>query len=240
MPIPFVLVHGAFEDATIWNATSRLLDDLGAPTLTAELPGRGANAAPAAEITLDSHRDAVLAVVESAGAPVVLVGHSFGGIVISAVAEAAPEKIHRLVYLAAYLPTSGQSLQDLASQDRDSRMGPNFLVDTTRLVAEVRREVSAALFVNDGSAELQTSFPATILPEPLPPLGTPVTLSAERFGRVQKTYVKTARDLVVSPYLQDRMLAATPVDDVLVLDTGHAPFLTAPEDLARTLASVGS
>jgi hypothetical protein len=73
---------------------------------------------------------------------------------------------------------------------------------------------------------LRKVLPDLILDEPLGPIATPVHLSAARFGTVDKVYIHTARDQVVSPYLQQKMVAATPVRLELTLNTGHTPFLT--------------
>jgi hypothetical protein len=76
---------------------------------------------------------------------------------------------------------------------------------------------------------------AGIISEPLAPLATPVTLTAGRFGKVDKVYIHTARDLVVTPTLQAAMIAATPVREELTLDTGHAAFAAAPVELAKAI-----
>lgn len=81
-----------------------------------DLPGREGSAR--GDVTMADHVAAVRAAIEAAGPePVTLVGHSFGGMVISAVAEAAPERIATLVYVAAYLPQDGDSMQALAESD---------------------------------------------------------------------------------------------------------------------------
>ncbi len=235
---PFILVHGAWEDASIWTGVRGELERHGHQAIAVDLPGRAGDATPKQEITLDHLRDRVLAAVQAQTTPVVLVGHSFGGMTISAVAEAAPEQIRRLVYVAAYLPQDGQSLQDLAFSDAESKAGPSFEVDTVNLVARIKREARADLFLNDGSETQRSAFPDTMVDEPLQPLGTPVTLPPERFGRVPKAYIQTARDQVVSPSLQARMIAATPVNTVVTIDTGHAPFLTRPAELAARLLAL--
>lgn len=233
-----VLVHGAWEDASIWGGVVAELESAGHVVQTVNLPGRAGDTTPTSQITLEAHRDAVLAVVRQSEAPVVLVGHSFGGMTISAVAEAEPGKIRRLVYVAAYLPQSGQSLQDLAFSDPDSKAGPNFEVDEPNLVARIKYEARADLFLNDADAALREGFADTMVDEPLIPLGTPVALTAERFGTVPKAYIRTLRDQVVSPALQERMLAATPVEHVVGIDSGHAPFLTRPAELAAAILDV--
>lgn len=237
-PPLIVLVHGAFENASVWSHTIAEFERQHLPSLAVNLGGRDGDETPMQQVSLNLYRDAVLAILEKVDEPVILVGHSFGGMTISAVAEAAPDKIANLVFLAAYLPASGDSLQSLAMKDRDSRMGPNFQVDGENLIATVKEDARVELFAHDGSPELQAVFASSIVAEPLIPIGTPVTLSPENFGRVRKTYIKTTLDRVVSPYLQDLMLRATPVDEVLEISSGHAPFLTRPVELASLIAKL--
>lgn len=68
--------------------------------------------------------------------------------------------------------------------------------------------------------------------EPLAPLATPVHVTAAHFGRVDKVYIHTAFDHVISPSFQARMVAATPVREEFTVETGHTPFLTEPDKLA--------
>jgi pimeloyl-ACP methyl ester carboxylesterase len=235
----FLLVHGAWEDASIWSGVVAELERRGRRAFAVSLPGRGPGAKPS-EVTLDMLRDAALAAVRAEAQPVILVGHSFGGITISNVAEAAPERIRLLVYLAAYLPQSGQSLQALAFSDADSKAGPAFQVDESRMTASIRQDARADLFLNDGDATTRDGFASTMVDEPLAPLATPVTLTADRFGRVPRVYIHTARDQVVSPALQARMVAASPVLRSATIDAGHAPFLTRPAELAGLLVQISA
>src|ERR1700755_2994757 len=107
---PFVLVHGAFHDSTVWSRVVERLQLAGQRAIAVDLPGRPRNPLPIDQVTLQAHTDQVLARMGSeSDPPVILVGHSFGGIVISAVAEAVPQRVKTLVYIAGYLPKSGQS-----------------------------------------------------------------------------------------------------------------------------------
>lgn len=236
----FVLVHGAFQDASTWDAVVPLIEANGGTAVTVELGGRGEDATPFGELTLEGYRDAVVAAVEAQEQPVILVGHSFGGMVISAAAEAVPDRIAALVYLAAYLPSNGESLVTLSSQDRYSQLGQEgvFQVSEDFTTASVLDTAFAAAFCPDCDETQAAAVAASQLPEPLPPLNTPVTLTAEAFGNIYKAYILTAQDIVVSPQLQALMIANTPVDHVYALDAGHAAYVTQPEALVAILEEV--
>ncbi|MGB9989358.1 alpha/beta fold hydrolase [Pseudoduganella rhizocola] len=220
------LVHGAFEDSHVWDAVSSKLQADGYRVINVNLPGRPSAPLASNLVTSELYRDTVLSAIGAEKQPVVLVGHSFGGIAVSAVAEAAPAKVRTAVYVAAYLPQNGESMLSLAKQDRDSKAGPALHIDEAKGLVSVDYAARADLFANGAPAGLRKMLPDLIIDEPLAPIVTPLALSAASFGQVDKVYIHTARDQVVSPYLQQKMVAATPVRLQLTLDTGHTPFLT--------------
>ena len=80
--------------------------------------------------------------------------------------------------------------------------------------------------------------PSSHKAEAVPPLGTPVALSAARFGSVPRVYVHTLKDNAVSHALQQSMLAAAGgAERVVSLDTSHLPMLTMPKALADVIAA---
>lgn len=230
-----VLVHGAWEQADIWQAVTPLLKKDGYQVVTVTLPGRPSSLLSPDKVSLDLYRDTILNAIGDPRQPVVLVGHSFGGITISVAAEAAPQKIRTLVYVAAYLPKDGQSLLDLGNSDKDSKIGPHLQIMKDKGIIAVEKSARADLFCLDCNDQFRAAIPNLIVDEPLAPLATPVHLTADRFGTVDKVYIHTAKDQVVSPALQATMLAATPVRREFTLGTGHTPFLTDPHGLARDI-----
>jgi len=241
-PPTFVLVHGAFQDASGWAGVVANLEAEGYTTVTVELAGRGEDTTPLGEITLDNYRDAVIEVIEAQEQPVILVGHSFGGITISSVAEAIPDRIQALVYLSAYLPRTEESLVSLSAQDHYSVLGQegNFILAEDFTYAAVLDTVFASAFCPDCNEEQLAAVAASQLNEPLAPLNTPVTLTPENFGSVRKVYILTSQDVVVSPQLQALMIANTPVDHVYALDAGHAAYIIVPDALAAILIEAAS
>jgi alpha-beta hydrolase superfamily lysophospholipase len=238
----FVLVHGAFQTAADWQSVAEALTAAGHTAVTVDLPGRSGDGRPLGEVTMMDHVAAVLKSVVAAAAvdadgKVVLVGHSFGGLVISAVAEADAAPLAGLVYVAAYLPrigtTPGDSLQDLAMTDHHGAwQADSFLPAADYSSASVNPRDRVAIFANDADAATAERIAAAMVDEPLAPLATPVPLTAERFGAVRKAYVVTLRDKAVSTDLQLTMIGRGMLDEVVPLDTGHVPQVTAPEALA--------
>lgn len=236
----YVLVHGAFQDQGAWTEVAPLLEAEGHTVLTLDLPGRGgASEKPLGEITLQDDVDAVLALVEAQSEPVILVGHSFGGIVISQAAEAAPDKIATLVYVAAYLPQDGQSLVTLSEEDKWNAFSEtNFLISEDHSSASVLESDRVKIFCEDCSDEYKAGVTADLRDEPLEPLGTPVSLSDENFGSVRKVYIETTRDNAVSNELQKIMLGRVGVDKVMTLESSHSPFFSQPAKLADLLLNL--
>jgi pimeloyl-ACP methyl ester carboxylesterase len=187
------------------------------------------------EVTMVRYQKTVAAAIAHEGRPVVLVGHSFAGFVISAEAEAEPEKIKTLVFLAAYIPHSGQSLLTLATSDKDSKLGPLLKIEKNKGLATVDPAAGAAVFANDAPAPVQDAVAKAIVDEPLAPLATPVTLTASRFDRVDKVAIHTLLDEVVSPALQASMAQSTALRLQLTINTGHTPFITQPDILAADI-----
>jgi pimeloyl-ACP methyl ester carboxylesterase len=243
-PPTYVLVHGAFQDARAWADVIPLLKSRGAQVVAVDLPGRVNDGTPPEAATLDSYRDAVLTAVKAQPGPVVLVGHSFGGITISNVAEAAPEKIQSLVYVAAYLPQAGaadQSMAKMAEGDQWNKFNKarqNFLLAPDYKTASVLADDQLLVFCAECSPDAQKKTLAVMQREPLKPAATPVALTAARYGSVDKVYIFTTRDNAVSYPLQQKMLERTPVRKTLTLDTGHSPFVESPQALADALLNL--
>ena len=123
-----------------------LLEAAGQRVLAPDLLGLGADQTRAREVTLRAWVDQIGELVNAQPAPVVLAGHSRGGIVISEVAEALPEKIAALIYLCAFLPRDGEALIHLAQTDEQSRILPNLIVDEHEGYHTVRAEAVPEIF----------------------------------------------------------------------------------------------
>jgi pimeloyl-ACP methyl ester carboxylesterase len=108
----FVLVHGAWSGGLIWRAVARALRKVGHEVYTPTLTGLGERRHLLnRDIDLDTHIQDILGVIDYEDlSGFVLVGHSYGGMVVTGVADAGPERVASLVYLDAFVPKNGQSL----------------------------------------------------------------------------------------------------------------------------------
>jgi pimeloyl-ACP methyl ester carboxylesterase len=240
----YVLVHGAFQDKRAWDDVVPRLEKAGAMVIALDMPGRANSNAPLETATLDAYRDTLLRAIEQQPGKVILVGHSFGGITISNVAERAPERIRTLVYVAAYLPQAGaadQSMAKLSEADQWNQFNKgrqNFLLAKDYKTASVLEDDQVLLFCAACSDAAKKKTLAIMQREPLAPAATAVTLSVERYGKVDKVYIATSKDNAVSPTLQQKMIERTPVRKVTTLATGHSPFVEAPDALAAALLAI--
>jgi pimeloyl-ACP methyl ester carboxylesterase len=231
----FVFVHGAFFDGSGFAATQALLQKRGYRAIHVDLPGRKGQSGSPAEQSLETYRQAVMAKIKDVPGKLILVGHSFGGIVVSDVAEAIPDRVTEIIYLAALLPRDGEALTDLLPQDKTNKMAPtSFQPDPKSATASIAREDRVRLFCADCTPATKKAFPDIVLAEPLPPLGQKVHLTA-RFAAIPKAYIYTRNDAILSYPFQQSMVVRTPVRETITLETGHVPFLSAPAKLADAL-----
>lgn len=229
-----VLVHGAWSDVSAWEAVTPLLEAKGINVLAVNLPGHGSDKTPFTSITLQSYVDAVKNQIGDLN-NVTLVGHSMAGIVISQVAEEMPKNIKKLVYLAAYLPANGQSLLDLAKTDAGSHVGKFLQIDQATASAGIGKEGVVDIFVADASKSVQDKFADGVQPDPLVPFASPVTLSANNFGAVEKVYIYTTNDHAISLVAQQAMVKNAHVKTEHTLASSHTPFISMPDKLATLL-----
>jgi pimeloyl-ACP methyl ester carboxylesterase len=235
---PVILVHGAWMGASSWDKVVKELRQQGIQVTAVELPGHGADATPPGQLSLDGYVKAVAAALPANGKATV-VGHSMAGMVISALAETEPAKLANLVYVAAYLPQNGDSLYKLSLTDKDSRVGKYWTQADPKNYspATIKTEGIAEVFCQDCSDIDKKWLVSSHKAEAVPPLATPVKLSAAKFGTVPRVYVHTCQDAAVSYNLQKAMLAAAGgAQKVETLDTSHAPMLTQPQALASIIA----
>jgi pimeloyl-ACP methyl ester carboxylesterase len=234
----YVLIHGAWHGAWCWYKVVPGLERLGHRVIAPDLPSLGCDKTPVNRVSLPLWRDFVCSLLDAQPEPVILVGHSRGGIVISEVAEHRPDRIRTLVYLTAFLPRDGESLFDLAPQAPHSLVPPNMVMSEDKSSSTIRDGSLRDAFYGECSDEDVALARLCVQPEPTVPLATPVKITEANFGRVPRVYVECLRDKAITPPLQRQMYTALPCRKVLTLDTDHSPFFSRANELVALLHGI--
>ncbi len=239
----FVLVHGSWQGAWAWERIVPLLAAQGHAALAVDLPGNGHGATPDRPVTLAMLADHVADLVDRAEPPVILVGHSGGGIVVSEVAERCADALATTVYLCAFLLRSGESIESFYAEHLQPWMqGAVRRVSWSddRLWSRIDPDSACEVFYQCSTARTAQAAAARLTPQPELPKRTPLQLSAERFARVPRYYVETLQDRSVHIELQRIMQRQVPCRRTFTLDTDHAPQLSRPAELAAILLEIGT
>ncbi|MBN9739878.1 alpha/beta hydrolase [Amycolatopsis sp. A1MSW2902] len=221
-------------------------------------PGLAAEKSALSDLTLQDSTDVVLEALVSARTRyrnVLLVAHSAAGSVVSAAAEQAPELVDRLVYLSAFVPAGRPRFSDYIEAEENVGAVQIPPVGDPAELGAIRinplspdpavTDVIRRAFLNDLPADAPDSWRQFLHPDhPLSHYGTPVPLSAERWGRLPRSYLRLTGDLALPPVTQDLMIAeadqVTPDNPFQVhsLPGGHSPFVIRPEELATLFAAI--
>lgn len=237
----FVLVHGAFHGAWCWVKLIPELEARGHRAVALDLPGLGEDRTPLAEVTLEANVAAVVSVVTAESEPVILVGHSMGGVTIASAAERMPEKIALLVFLAAFMPRTGESVLSLSRSPGARRESgpPAFSRTTDGLGFMPVLEQARAVFYSQCSDRDVAYAIRRLRPQALSIQTAPVVLSEVRYGAVPRVFFECLGDNTVSLGLQRYMVERSPCP-VVSLPTDHSPFFSAPGLLADELAKAAA
>ncbi len=229
----FVLVHGSWHGAWCWYKVVTRLEAAGHNALAVDLPGMGADGTPLGEVTLDLWNDELVSVLKNRSEPVILVGHSRGGLNISLAAATVPDRIKRLVYLCAFVPESGRSLFEQAGENTGSELATALVPSADGLSTVVADSRLQDIFYADCSDDDLTLARLCLKPEPLAPLNTPFHDREDNLSSVAKTYVECLQDRAITIETQRRM--ASRCDSVVTMDTSHSPFFSTPDALVSVL-----
>ena len=234
----FVLVHGGWSGGWTWEKVVPLLEEDGHKVETPDLPGSGDDQTPIPEVSLQGYADRISEVLGAQPEPVVLVGHSSGGAVISQAAEQRPDKIELLVYLAAFLLRDGEAVFSATENDTESLILPAIVMSEDQTYATLREDAIGEALCADCSDQDVERAKSMFVPQAVAPFATPLAVTEENFGRVPRVYVQTLQDRAISPSLQKEMYERLPCHKVISMNTSHSPFFSAPETLAVHLTSL--
>ena len=240
--VNYVLVHGSAHGSWCWERIVPLLEEKGHKVVAVDLPGNGHDDTQLADVTLETYAEHVCSVLDSLDGPSVLVGHSLGGISISRAAELRPDKVAVLVYLTAVLIPDGVTFMSAVSGETDVQRAlearPSWDLAGDRSHVVYKMEMAQHRFYNDCSQDDVEWAKSRIVRQPVGPLVSPMRVTDANFGRVPRVYIECSLDNAVAPEFAREMYTALPCEEVIVMQTGHSPFMSAPAELADHLDSV--
>lgn len=220
----FLLVHGSGFGAWCWQRVIGALAAYGHSATAIDLP-RGPG------ISLGDQAQAICGALTG---PTILVGHSAGGIPITAAAETCPQKIRALVWLCAYIPADGSSVASLRRRQSEQPLRPALRIDRAAGSYTFAPESLNALFFHDCPTETQALAARLMAPESIVPQETPLHLTAR--SQVLPRYAITCEeDRAIPPAFQHEMARALPPANRFSLSCGHAPFFAEPDETAALL-----
>jgi alpha-beta hydrolase superfamily lysophospholipase len=233
-----ILVHAQWHGAWCWNKIVPLLEARGIKTIAFDLPGHGQDSTPVEKVLLKTCVEKVVAEANRQPGQVLLLGHSSGGIIISQAAEfLGPAKVSALVFLDAFLPGNGESVFSLADKyaTAGTPLGKSLIVSKDHITVSLNPDFVGDLLYHDCAQSDIDFAKKNLRPGPLAILATPVTVSAESYGRIRKFYIlcTKARDMEKSG-----LSGNVPCEKIYPLPSSHSPFFSEPDKLAEILAEI--
>ncbi len=235
----FVMIHGAWHGGWCFDTIRPLIEAAGHQLVAPDLPGMGGTDSELAAVTLGGWTDFVADLCRHAEQPVILCGHSRGGIVISEAAERVPDKVAALVYICAMMLPDGLSRKAWREQ---AEPNPAFVAIQRRHPSGHATTIdpanAAGIFAQLSPPKLVEEALGKLVAEPDGPRGEALKLSAERYGSVPRYYVECLYDRTIPIADQRRMQTLSPGAEVTTLEADHSPFLSVPQTLSAHLISV--
>jgi len=223
-PVSIVLVHGAFVDASGWKPVYDILTKDGYEVLVVQNP----------TVTLDGDVEATRQVIAKATKPVLLVGHSYGGAVITE--AGADPKVKSLAYIAALAPDVGESVFELATRPVPGESGPPLLPPADGFIIVDPAKFPTA-FAQDVDISITGFMAVAQVPWGLAAVQTKLTTAAWKDKPVR--WMLTTQDHMVSPTTQ-RFMATRAKAKLTVINSSHAVMLSHPKDVVAFIEAAAA
>jgi pimeloyl-ACP methyl ester carboxylesterase len=229
-----MLVHGNWHDGRCWSDVQKLLAAAGVHSIAPTLPGHGAGVGRL-EVRHADYVSSIIGALDAFARPAVLVGHSFGGSVVSRVADLRPERCQGLVYYSAFVPRDGERVADsLPAQFIEflEAAAASSADRTVTLPDELLREA----FANTADHGTLKRIRSLLVPEPYAPIFETLSLPCFANLKIPAAYISCRDDRSLPPGTfhpgqSSRLCASKRIE----IDGDHESLLTAPERLAAAL-----
>ena len=234
-----LLVHGAAHTEQCWERLGPLLVGQGHTVKSITLSGHGEELASYYGTSLRKHATEICNSASKFGDQCVLLGHSMGGMTVSAAAELQPELFSKLVYLAAWVPSlEFPSMLALARKFPNKNVGTTARISIIKGCAIPKLAEATEFFYSDCDPEASADIYRYLCSQPLRPVFAKVRPSQRGCRSIPKSYIECTRDRAILIEHQRAMQAHMDFQEVLTLDSDHSPFYGMPEALAEAIQSI--
>ena len=231
----FILIHGAYHGGWCWDAVADLLSRDGHDVQAPDLPGHGRDPGWLSTQTMPDYINRIVGLIDSAPSKVTLVGHSMGGAIATAAANARPDNVARIIYLTAYIPIDGESVGDVVKTDPASHVQVD-RVDVEGLGAvSLKTGTLADAFYNDATTRMLNFAEDRIQLQSPVPFRHKFDLKGQT--AIPKAAIICTQDRAISPDHQRMMATRAGCDPIIEIEAGHSPFVT--QSIALTGAILG-
>jgi pimeloyl-ACP methyl ester carboxylesterase len=226
----FVVAHGAWSAGWAWKKMRPLMHVAGHEFWTPTYTGIGERAHLVnPDIDLDTHIQDVIGVMEFEDLrDVVLIGHSYGGMVATGVADRSRERIAKLIYLDAFVPEDGKSLLDYVGEHGKKMR---------QAAADGWRVPANQMPPDTAPADLEWAAPKRV-PQPVKTIVTPIRLAGN--NPPPRSYIYCQRAAPGDPFRQFAARAQREGWPYFELDASHNPHITMPDELASLLNRIAA
>lgn len=219
----FVLVHGAWHHPACWTLIQRLLKPYGKVYTPNLIPQKHFH-----EVHLSDYISCLKELIQTINAPVVLIGHSFAGFVITEVANHTPHLIEELIYINAFIPKNNETLFSLSANFEFQNLNPYLKMNTEQQSLAIEPIDSALKWMYQLSDNPSIEF----RPEPLLPLNQSILYTPNPI--YPRRAIIGQQDLCISAKDQIKMCERQNIAYQLI-DADHCPFISNPMTLSQMI-----
>ena len=234
----FILIHGSWHSSWNWHKVVPILEKQGHRAIAIDLPGMGRDKTPIQEVKMKTTVEKICNLIDSIEGKVILVGHSKNGIMISQAAEYRPEKIEKLIYLAAYLIPNGKTQREYSIQDTAGLLKPYVTMYEELNAHTLQSEIYKEGLYADCDDDITELAKVLLSHEPFESGITPLQLTEKNYGSIPKYYIECTEDKAVTPFIQRKMYTETPCEKVYSMQTSHSPFFSRPKELTDIFCEI--
>jgi pimeloyl-ACP methyl ester carboxylesterase len=238
----FVLIHGAWAASWVWDSLRDVLESQGYAVITPDMPGNSRNPATPEQINMAGCVRAVEACCAGISGPLLIVGHSGGGVIATQVAEAMAERVAGVAFIAGMMLPSGLGFAELADEAQKTHpeaagIWPHLSWREDRQSSTVPADAVCDVFLQDLPREQAMAAAQHFCAQPEGTRALVAEWTPERFGRLPRLYIEATQDRSVILPVQRRMQQLVPGAEVVSLECGHVPQVVATDGVADALLS---